>query len=75
MLNTKNYSKKSVYMTKVDIGFIVKAMLMLYINIGSLEEPMSTLMMHILICCTSLYITSTIHRKPMLMYNFNISYL
>ena len=27
---------------KVDIGFVVKLMLMLYIDIGSLEEPMLT---------------------------------
>ena len=40
MLNIKNYSKKSVCMAKVDIGFVVKPMLMLYINIDSLEEPM-----------------------------------
>ena len=62
-------------MMKVDIGFVVKLMLMLYIDIGFSRKPMSMLMMHILICCTSLYITSTIHRKPMLMYNFNIDYL
>ena len=35
-----NYSKKSVCMTKVDIGFVVKPMLTLYINIDSLEESM-----------------------------------
>ena len=76
MLNTMNYNKKNVCMTKVDIGFVVKPMLMLYIDIGSLEEPMliyyinidfsrkpmSTLMMHIGMCCTSLYITTVIHR-------------
>ena len=71
-----NYNKKSVCMMNADIGFIVKPMLMLYIDIGSLpklmliyyisigfsRKPMSTLMMHIVICCTSLYITSVIHR-------------